>query len=103
MARAEQSAAARAEARRGQRGMRISGICRARIGRRGAKLFPTLTGRRRPEGGANAIEAQRRRWKAEIPAKDAAIADRDIAYGEYLDYLQNAWKRPCGVVAGGRR
>jgi hypothetical protein len=47
--------------------------------------------------GADAIEAQRRRWNAEIPAKDAALADRDIAYGEYLDYLQNAWKRPCGA------
>jgi hypothetical protein len=50
-----------------------------------------------------AVEAQRRRWNAEIPAKDAALADRDVAYGEYLDYVQNAWKRPCGVVAGGRR
>ena len=56
-----------------------------------------------PRAKANAIEAQRRRWTAEIPAKDAALADRDIAYGEYLDYLQNAWKRPCGVIAGGRR
>ena len=56
-----------------------------------------------PRAKANAIEAQRRRWTAETPAKDAAIADRDTAYGEYLDYLQNAWKRPCGVVAGGRR
>ena len=62
---------------------------------------------RRPIGGngngADAIEAQRRRWNAESPTKDAALADRDIAYGEYLDYLQNAWKRPCGVVARGRR
>ena len=47
--------------------------------------------------GADAIEAQRRRWNAESPTKDAALADRDIAYGEYLDYLQNAWKRPCGA------
>jgi hypothetical protein len=50
-----------------------------------------------PGAKANAIEAQRRRWTPEIPAKDAALADRDIAYGEYLDYLLNAWKRPCGV------
>jgi hypothetical protein len=56
-----------------------------------------------PEAAATAVEAQRRRWNAESPAKDAAIADRDVAYGEYLDYVQNAWKRPCGVVAGGRR
>ena len=55
-----------------------------------------------PKAAATAVEAQRRRWNAEIPAKDAALADRDIAYGEYLDYLQNAWKRPCGVVAGGK-
>jgi hypothetical protein len=47
-----------------------------------------------PKAAATAVEAQRRRWNAEIPAKDAALADRDIAYGEYLDYLQNAWKRP---------
>ena len=56
-----------------------------------------------PNAAATAVEAQRRRWNAEIPGKDAALADRDTAYGEYLDYLQNAWKRPCGVVAGGRR
>jgi hypothetical protein len=56
-----------------------------------------------PKAAATAVEAQRRRWNAEIPAKDAALADRDAAYGEYLDYVQNAWKRPCGVVAGGRR
>lgn len=56
-----------------------------------------------PKAAATAVEAQRRRWNAEIPAKDAALADRDVAYGEYLDYVQNAWKRPCGVVAGGRR
>jgi hypothetical protein len=62
------------------------------------------TAYRTPIGnGADAVEAQRRRWNAESPAKDAALADRDIAYGEYLDYLQNAWKRPCGVIAGGRR
>jgi hypothetical protein len=67
---------------------RLQGACRTPIGSHG--------------GGADAVEAQRRRWNAEIPAKDAALADRD-AYGEYLDYLQNAWKRPCGVVAGGRR
>ena len=55
-------------------------------------------------GGADAIEAQRHRWNAETPAKDAALADRDVAYGEYLDYLQNAWKGPpCGAVGGGRR
>ena len=73
--------------------------------------------------GADAIEAQRRRWTREdggggvaprgvtmgqhapanFPTQDAALADRDVAYGEYLDYLQNAWKRPCGVIAGGRR
>ena len=56
-----------------------------------------------PKAAATAVEAQRRRWNAEIPAKDAALADRDVAYGEYLDYVQNVWKRPCGVVAGGRR
>jgi hypothetical protein len=56
-----------------------------------------------PGAKASATEAQRRRWTAESPAKDAAIVDRDIAYGEYLDCVQNAWKRPCGVVAGGRR
>jgi hypothetical protein len=56
-----------------------------------------------PKAAATAVEAQRRRWNAETPAKDAALADRDVAYGEYLDYVQNAWKRPCGAVAGGRR
>ena len=56
-----------------------------------------------PKAAATAVEAQRRRWNAEIPAKDAALADRDVAYGEYLDYVQSAWKRPCGLVAGGRR
>ena len=56
-----------------------------------------------PKAAATALEAQRPRWNAESPTKDAALADRDLAYGEYLDYLQNAWKRPCGVVAGGKR
>jgi hypothetical protein len=56
-----------------------------------------------PKAAATAVEAQRRRWNAESPTEDAALADRDIAYGEYLDYLQNAWKRPCGVFAGGKR
>jgi hypothetical protein len=55
------------------------------------------TAYRRPIGngnGADAIEAQRRRWNAEIPAKDAAIADRDVAYDEYIHRLTTAWKRP---------
>ena len=56
-----------------------------------------------PKAAATALEAQRPRWNAESPTKDAALADRDLAYGEYLDYLQNAWKRPCGAVAGGKR
>lgn len=58
--------------------------------------YRTPIGQASPSG-ADAVEALRRRWNAESPAKDAALADRDIAYGEYLDYLQNAWKRPCGV------
>jgi hypothetical protein len=58
--------------------------------------YRTPVGQAGPSG-ADAIEAQRRRWTAESPAKDAALADRDIAHGEYLDYLQNAWKRPCEV------
>ena len=55
--------------------------------------YRTPIGQASPSG-ADAVEALRRRWNAESPAKDAALADRDIAYGEYLDYLQNAWKRP---------
>ena len=44
--------------------------------------------------GADAVEAQRRNWNAESPAKDAALADRDIAYDEYIHRLTTAWKRP---------
>ena len=50
--------------------------------------------------GADAIEAQRRRWNAESPTKDAALADRDIAYGEYLDYLTERLEK---ALRGGRR
>jgi hypothetical protein len=50
----------------------------------------------------NPIEAQRRRWlspgatpgsDAATVTKDAAVADRDQAYGEYLDRISNAWRR----------
>jgi hypothetical protein len=44
--------------------------------------------------GATAVEAQRRRWNAESAAKDAALADRDVAYNEYIHRLTTAWKRP---------
>ena len=47
-----------------------------------------------PKAAATAVEAQRRRWNAESPAKDAAVADRDVAYGEYIHRLTTAWKRP---------
>ena len=76
------------------------------------KLLPDLSppddndrGDDDPRAAANAIEAQRRRWTAESPAKDAALSDRDAAYGEYLDYIQNAYKKPygVGVHVGGRR
>ena len=55
--------------------------------------YRTPIGQASPSG-ADAIEAQRRRWNAEIPAKDAALADRDIAYNEYIHRLTTAWKRP---------
>jgi hypothetical protein len=41
------------------------------------------------------VEAARRKTTRESPT-DAALSDRDAAYGEYLDYIQNAWKRACG-------
>jgi hypothetical protein len=47
-----------------------------------------------PKAAATAVEAQRRRWNAESPAKDAALADRDVAYNEYIHRLTTAWKRP---------
>ena len=47
-----------------------------------------------PRAAATAVEAQRRRWNAESPAKDAALADRDVAYDEYIHRLTTAWKRP---------
>ena len=47
-----------------------------------------------PKAAATALEAQRPRWNAESPTKDAALADRDIAYDEYIHRLTTAWKRP---------
>jgi hypothetical protein len=47
-----------------------------------------------PKAAATAVEAQRRRWNAESPTKDAALADRDVAYNEYIHRLTTAWKRP---------
>src|SRR5580704_167204 len=47
-----------------------------------------------PKAAATAVEAQRRRWNAETPAKDAALADRDASYNEYIHRLTTAWKRP---------
>jgi hypothetical protein len=53
-------------------------------------------------GDANAIEGQRRRWlspgatpgsDAAMVTKDAAVADRDQAYGEYLNRICNGWRR----------
>ena len=41
-----------------------------------------------------AVEAQRRRWNGESPTKDAALADRDVSYNEYIHRLTTAWKRP---------
>jgi hypothetical protein len=48
-----------------------------------------------PAAAANAVEGQRRRWTRESQSRDAALSDRDAAYGEYLDYIQNNWRRPC--------
>jgi hypothetical protein len=47
-----------------------------------------------PRAAATAVEAQRRRWNAESPTKDAALADRDVVYDEYIHRLTTAWKRP---------
>ena len=47
-----------------------------------------------PKAAAIAVEAQRRRWNAESPTKDAALADRDVSYNEYIHRLTTAWKRP---------
>jgi hypothetical protein len=47
-----------------------------------------------PKAAATAVEAQRRRWNAESPVKDAALADRDASYNEYIRRLTTAWKRP---------
>jgi hypothetical protein len=47
-----------------------------------------------PKAAATAVEAQRRRWNAESPVKDAALADRDASYNEYIHRLTTAWKRP---------
>jgi hypothetical protein len=47
-----------------------------------------------PKAAATAVEAQRRRWNAESPTKDAALADRDVSYNEYIHRLTTAWKRP---------
>ena len=47
-----------------------------------------------PKAAASAVEAQRRRWNAESPTKDAALADRDVSYNEYIHRLTTAWKRP---------
>jgi hypothetical protein len=48
-----------------------------------------------PARAVNAVEAQRRRWTRESPSRDAALSVRDAAYGEYLDYIQNNWRRSC--------
>jgi hypothetical protein len=56
-----------------------------------------------PKAAATAVEAQRRRWNAESPAKDAAVADRDVSYDEYIHRLTTAWKRPYGPIRGRRR
>jgi hypothetical protein len=44
-----------------------------------------------PAAAANAVEAQRRRWTRESPT-DAALTDKDAAYGEYCQRICNAWK-----------
>jgi hypothetical protein len=53
-------------------------------------------------GDPTQVEAQRRRWlspgatpgsDAVTATKDAAVADRDQAYGEYLDRISNGWRR----------
>jgi hypothetical protein len=56
-----------------------------------------------PKAAAIAVEAQRRRRNAKSPAKDAALADRDVSYNEYNHRLKTAWKRPYGATRGGRR
>jgi hypothetical protein len=56
-----------------------------------------------PKAAATAVEAQRRRWNAESPVKDAAVADRDVSYDEYIHRLTTAWKRPYGPIRGRRR
>jgi hypothetical protein len=45
-----------------------------------------------PAAAANAVKAQRRRWTRETPS-DAALTDKDAAYGEYCHRICNDWKR----------
>jgi hypothetical protein len=64
--------------------------------RRGAWAGPSepdaYANARDPAQAANAVEAQRRRWTRESPT-DAALSDRDAAYGEYVERISNAWRR----------
>ncbi len=49
-----------------------------------------------PKAAATAVEAQRRRWNAESPAKDAALADRDAPITSASTVSRRRGRGPTG-------